>query len=456
MPHTVVMTTVDEDGGGENSIHSGEQSQVSMYTPMPITSNNIPLLQDGNHSDIHRQRSFDTMDGSQEMSSLMRTHTNVSEDSDPRGEAPAYFEVVDPNERQDTSQNNSEVPSSSSISPEATSRRSGIRTLLNRMSVYGGTHARAPSGQSVLSTAPSHGRDSSSRASHRPTASGSGSTFRTLSRQKSSGGLSGNRLNSPSLISLNSISSPLTHTVVRTEFTYPKAGPTPEQLKLISSRESFARFGMPYGPDAVAFAASSSRQDLEVPPPDFDAAASDVHLPRAMEPSRLRSSSNVADNNNSSGPAADSDGDGHDVVLDISSARPMNMVTVSAPIIVAEPVSTDDQVPSTAEPDPSGLTTSDRLPMFEEPPHSPSLAPTPTIKPEHSGHTVGFGRFPTNVDIPASRATSVSMSMRSFATAEESFSSDESTSLPAAQQEIRQTPEPSGTAADVPSSRVPS
>ena len=33
------------------------------------------------------------------------------------------------------------------------------------------------------------------------------------------------------MISLNSISSPLTHTVVRTEFTYPKTGLTPEQLK---------------------------------------------------------------------------------------------------------------------------------------------------------------------------------------------------------------------------------
>jgi hypothetical protein len=100
-----------------------------------------------------------------------------------------------------------------------------------------------------------------------------------------------NNLNSPSLISLASISSPLTHTATRTEFTYPKAGPTPEQLKLISSRESFGRFGVPYGPDAVAFAASTSRHDLSIPPPDFDTPGS-PGLGSSPGPSRLRQTDN--------------------------------------------------------------------------------------------------------------------------------------------------------------------
>ncbi len=46
--------------------------------------------------------------------------------------------------------------------------------------------------------------------------------------------------------SLN-ISAPLTHTTTRTQFSFPKAGPTPEQLKFVSSRESLGRFGVPYG-----------------------------------------------------------------------------------------------------------------------------------------------------------------------------------------------------------------
>jgi len=54
---------------------------------------------------------------------------------------------------------------------------------------------------------------------------------------------------------------------VRTEYTYPRTGPTAEQMKLIASVDSFKRFGMPYGPDAVAYAASASRLDLSQPPP---------------------------------------------------------------------------------------------------------------------------------------------------------------------------------------------
>jgi len=47
---------------------------------------------------------------------------------------------------------------------------------------------------------------------------------------------------------------------------------------LISSPDALARFGVPYGADAIAFAASASRQDLEPPPPDFDAASSMTNL----------------------------------------------------------------------------------------------------------------------------------------------------------------------------------
>ena len=176
-----------------------------------------------------------------------------------------------------------------------------FRNLLNRMSVTTTSqhsHTRVGSDNSITSSSFSHGtQGGTSHASHRPTPSRSSShltssMFRTLSRQRSTNTLASNRLNSPSMISLNSISTPLTHTLSRTEFTYPKAGPTPEQLKVISSRDSFARFAVPYGPDAIAFA-SSSRQDLNDPPPDFDAAASDTHLPRSAGPSRLRASSNA-------------------------------------------------------------------------------------------------------------------------------------------------------------------
>ncbi|KAF8153238.1 hypothetical protein B0H34DRAFT_97380 [Crassisporium funariophilum] len=304
MPAAVVMTSVDEDR--EGSMHSRDNSQVSRYSPMPTSPNNMPLLHaDDTSGDLSLQslqppgedmprRSFDS--SSHESSSLMRVDSNLPEERpDPRGEAPAYFEVteVSPVHNREASLSSPEPsPLSQSTSPDAhPGRRSGFRTLLNRMATVAhphghSAHNRSGSDNSVLSSEPSGSR-------HRASPSGSGSLltnslFRPLSRQRSTHTLSSMRLNSPSMISLNSISSPLSHTLVRTEFTYPKSGPTPEQLKVISSRETFARFGVPYGADAIAFAASSSRQNLDPPPPDFDAAASSEALSPSSPPDPSR------------------------------------------------------------------------------------------------------------------------------------------------------------------------
>jgi len=51
---------------------------------------------------------------------------------------------------------------------------------------------------------------------------------------------------------------------------------------------------MPYGPDAIAFAASSSRQDFEPPPPGFEASSSQSSLVRpGLSSRRLDSSGSV-------------------------------------------------------------------------------------------------------------------------------------------------------------------
>lgn len=76
-------------------------------------------------------------------------------------------------------------------------------------------------------------------------------------------GSNANPLNSPSSTSIN-ISSPLVHTVTRTEFRFPKSGPTPDQLKFLSSRESLGRFGVPFGEDA-------ERNYPSTLPPPFEA-----------------------------------------------------------------------------------------------------------------------------------------------------------------------------------------
>ncbi|KAF4612676.1 hypothetical protein D9613_011712 [Agrocybe pediades] len=306
-----IMTSMDE-----------EREEEERYSPMPTSPNSTPLLQDDDaQGDLSMQAlplppgedmprpSYDTGSGSNETSSLMQVGSGTP---DPRGETPSYDEAV--NQSQAHLNPTSEAaPSPPAAAPAhaqtpsspGNNRRSGFRTLLNRMSMAGHPqpgHNRNESTASNLSSNISHGHDGQGTL-HRSTPSGSGSLlsvsmFRTLSRQRSTHTLNSNRLNSPSLISLNSISSPLTHTLTRTEFTYPKSGPTPEQLKVISSRDTFARFGVPYGPDAVAFAASSSRQDLMIPPPDFEevtgSEASSSRSPESATPSRLRSSSNAA------------------------------------------------------------------------------------------------------------------------------------------------------------------
>ena len=145
-------------------------------------------------------------------------------------------------------------------------------------STFSPSHSRelsAQSGASGVASADSHGSPQRSRVDrthrNRNNNLSTGSVFTVLSRT-----ISRNHddvpLTSPSMISLSSISPPLTHTATRTEFTYPRTGPTSEQIKFISSKDTFGRFGLPYGPDAIAFAASSSRQNL---PPDFDS----IHRP---------------------------------------------------------------------------------------------------------------------------------------------------------------------------------
>ena len=335
MPAAIVRPSADDDGA---SMSSQDQSQVSRYSPMPTSPHNMPLLHnDHTEGDLSLQSlapagedttRLDVDSGSHETSSL---HNGVA---DPRGEAPAYFEVVDADELLESPEAASALSSSS---PELNRRRSGFRNLLNRMSMISHTtgHDRTDSNHSAMTSSMSHGHEplaARGGSGHRASPSNSGSLlsasmFRTLSRQRSTHTLNSNRLNSPSLISLNSISAPLTHTVTRTEYTYPKTGPTAEQLMVISSRESFARFGVPYGPDAVAFAASSSRQDLS-PPPGFDYAVPEVTSPRSPSragPSRLRSTSNVAELTTQSAPTDSSR------LSPPDSTRPEHQSTADAP-----------------------------------------------------------------------------------------------------------------------------
>ena len=447
MPAAIVAAPVDED---DDSLNSQDRSQVSRYSPMPMSSNNVPLLHDDPSGDLslqslpsHNSRpSFDS--SLQETSSLTRVDSNLPlESSDERGEAPPYFEVVD-----HTPELHSGVPitrtsssTPSPTSPESRRSGSGFRTFLNRMSMMSHTpeHRRVGSDQSV-STSNTHRRDRSTQ-NHR--ASPSASLFRPISRQRSNQTFNSSvRLDSPSLISLNSISSPLSHTLIRTEFTYPKSGPTPDQLKVISSRENFSRFGVPYGPDAIAFAASSSHQTLEPPPPGFDASSSQLSLVRPVS-SRLASSDNAADTQQVR-PSISEPTLGREVVatrssLPMDNTQPENVIDTSttssithtepssAPsstFIDPNPISHSDPSSTSEDPDPISPTDPSSSSSTSTHPH-PHLLPPINIISEfgslYPSSTLSTPKDATGFFSARSESRASNYSLQSYATASESL-----------------------------------
>ena len=279
---------------------SGSGSRTSFYRAETPSPQNVPLLEnhDSHDGGTLSPQSSRNSGGDGRRASMGVDETGVlghahslytmptlspaeNQGRDSRGEAPPYsappyFEAIlsgpiEEHHPDTTIQLGQEDPE-----PR---RRSGFRGLLQALNLS--THSRVPtspptSQENPTSPPPGHNRVNSSfsvtsslshalpnpnRLSNRPH-----SPFRTLTHQRSYTAMNMNS----STLSVNSISAPLTHTLMRSDFTYPKSGPTPDQVRLISSPESITRFGIPYGPAAIAFAASNSRQDLH-PPPDFDA-----------------------------------------------------------------------------------------------------------------------------------------------------------------------------------------
>ncbi|KAI9463966.1 hypothetical protein BJY52DRAFT_1115276, partial [Lactarius psammicola] len=333
----VVMPSVREDDDESAQSHSRNISQTSSYVIVNDDSHaHTPLLEtDPSNEAIHENSNAHVSPGTMDLSDVRDgddlTLPNSPESTDPRGEAPPYFEVVGDLEavrvtsgeltRVETTDTLPIAPDTSRLSHEQsvepamddasaipeTRRRSMFRGLINAASralSSPHTHPQSPTASrlsrdvatsprpSNLSARPTGTR--SSQVGHRTTPSNSGSVLsitssafgRVTSRSRSTSNVAA-PLTSPSMISIGSISSPLTHTAVRTDFVYPRSGPTPEQLKLISSVESVSKFGVPYGPAAVAYA-SASRVNLQ-PPPDFEERPSLDGLPGSATRARSRS-----------------------------------------------------------------------------------------------------------------------------------------------------------------------
>lgn len=272
------MPPVEEAAEGQT--HSRQPSRNSQYGNLPESPQNMSLIQGdesfdpaGDASTRHLlpptsqgaiRSSFETIEGSEESTTSLMQAVQAT-GTDPRGDAPPYFEAVDSGNSGEPRQaigspNTAQTPgapSESPSSPTVGSRRSGdtqtsenrnsrrlsgFRSLLHTLTNTNhrppippipqepaqspSGHNRAGSAFSVTSLASQESRPQTrervaSRASHRPSNSASGSmmqtALRTISRQKSHTTLNSAHLNSPSMISLNSISAPLSHTLTRTE-----------------------------------------------------------------------------------------------------------------------------------------------------------------------------------------------------------------------------------------------
>jgi hypothetical protein len=308
----VVMPSLREDEDESANSHSRGPSQASYVIVNDDPLAQTPLLErNDSNENAHERQTTHNSAGSVDISDARLTSAEIP---DPRGEAPPYFEVVGDLadvgaasgdlSRVDTADTlpmaPDTLPESDDTSPPVR-RRSMFRGLIDAASrALSSPHpmatplplSRPSRDMAVSSPRPSNmsnrqGGARSPLSGHRATSSHTGSVqsitssafgrvvSRTHSRSVTNVAAG---LTSPSAISIASISSPLTHTAVRTDFVYPRSGPTPEQLKLISSVQSVSKFGVPYGRDAVAFA-SASLVNLHGPPPEFEERPSTDGLP---------------------------------------------------------------------------------------------------------------------------------------------------------------------------------
>jgi hypothetical protein len=317
----VVMPSVREDESESANSHSRNHSQASSYVILNDDPQvQTPLLERNESNESTNEReTFNAHTPSQSVDISDIRYSDQSpplptnpESADPRGEAPPYFEVVGdlPDIRRVSGDlarvtTADTLPVAPDTSPEASPaippvrRRSMLRGLIDAASrALSSPHPPTqpppiprPSRDVAVPRSPRpsnlSNRARSPHVGHRATASNSGSVLsesssafgRVLSRSHSRSMTNiAAGLNSPSVISITSISAPLTHTAIRTDFVYPRSGPTPEQLKLISSVESVSKFGVPYGPDAVAYT-SQSLVNLHGPPPEFEERPSVDSLP---------------------------------------------------------------------------------------------------------------------------------------------------------------------------------
>ncbi|KAF8128743.1 hypothetical protein EV363DRAFT_414265 [Boletus edulis] len=263
--------------------------RLSASVPRPPELHHASVPHDHRRSgDVH---SMDSAGSDVELLAAHQRTVSVDNSADSRGEAPSYAEAVSAEGRMATISLNDPEPNSNVAVPSSLAPgrgRSRFSFLMqNPFSSHNHTsgapsdansstpsirsespalHVRSGSALSRLSTHESHDSHHSRNNLARSRSRSNSHLLRAF--RSHSPGHAGS-----STLSVDNVSAPLLHTLTRAEFHVPKGGLTPEQIKLITSRQALERFGVPYGPDAVAFSLSRERLAETGPPPDFETVA---------------------------------------------------------------------------------------------------------------------------------------------------------------------------------------
>ncbi|KAJ3474917.1 hypothetical protein NLI96_g12177 [Meripilus lineatus] len=264
--NTSSMTNNMNNNNNNNNNNNGDMDASAMSpstsTSMSTPTSGDPLIQ------VHTR-----VDSMHSVLSLPTTSGDGHSRPSSRAQTPASSHILSPSSSHGHGQGHGHSRDRSRSTTNQT------HTQTHRPSHSGGgssvfsitSHLRSLTRQrSVSSTRHGHGHSLSTSHLLDPSVSPSSSSSINNPSPNTNTNTNSN-FTSPSMISLNSISSPLTHTLVRTEITFPKSGPTPEQVRLISERESYKRFGVPFGRDAVRAyrvglmaAAEASRSQVEL------------------------------------------------------------------------------------------------------------------------------------------------------------------------------------------------
>jgi hypothetical protein len=272
--------------------HPGAASSIDISAPLMHVEDRYPTQSSRHSRNLSSLSQGDEYDHNQSSASFNvseqdLTTANITDPSIAGGTPPGYFEVVGegasgqtPNATIQASDNTpagtlnrSQTSQTTDTSTSTHSRSTSVfslRTLFGRRgSTADGTAASSVQIASPTSTDRTQMADvSPSSPSMVPRPRPSISNLNPLNRITSN-----SSSNSPSPTPSRIISAPLAHTVVRTEFAFPKAGPTPQQVSFLTSRESLVRFGVPFGVEAEAASQAALRQrllDETNPPPPFE------------------------------------------------------------------------------------------------------------------------------------------------------------------------------------------